>query len=181
MLLITGTRPGVPLPGLVFENSHAIGADYRANRLSVLTGQYPQRGATTRVDDILADLEIIELEEITECPPLDQVVCCAELTGRFSIYWPGVAESGVCNELTSLIDIAPTLIAIAGGDVRPNSPLSFDGLNLVPVMRHGASGHGALFFDDGRVLGPHGYLDQARAADEWGFWQQMIAQQGPLM
>lgn len=89
--------------------------------------------------------------------------------------------------MVSPIDLAPTLAAIAGLDVRPNAQLSFDGLNLVPVLRHGASGHAALFFDNGVRMIDASLIDdtatppheRARLQDEWETWNKFITL-GPL-
>ena len=137
--------------------------------------------------DVFRLLEQPSLEELNDVNGV--IAVCSLLGGNspMSVLWPGVAESGENNELVSPIDLAPTLAAIAGLDVRPNAQLSFDGLNLVPVLRHGASGHAALFFDngvrmidasliDGTATPPH---ERARPQDEWETWNKFITL-GPL-
>lgn len=117
---------------------------------------------------------------------LDGVVAVCSLQGdkaAMSVLWPGVAESGECTELVSPLDLAPTLAAIAGLDVRPNAPLSFDGLNLVPVLCYGTSGHAALFFDNGVRMQDAVLVDDSatppsalpRLREEWETWKRFMA------
>lgn len=168
------------LPGMIFTNAWAPSSDYANNRLSTLTGQYYQRKPRTRITDIFGDytesVEVTGKFRLLEEPdPAD----LARLSGVIAsvgfepcvmaLHWPGVAEGGECHELVSPLDLAPTLAAIAGMDVRPNAPLSFDGMNLIPVVRYGAAGHGALFFDDGTVIG----------SGDWQQWHDFMAL-GPL-
>lgn len=106
-----------------------------------------------------------------------------------SLHWPGVTDSNLphtkisttsweCSELVSSLDVAPTLAAIAGYDVRPNARLSFDGMNLTPVIRYGATGHGGLFFDDGTIITPT-ETRRDTSDPEWQMWKS-IMEMGPL-
>ena len=69
----------------------------------------------------------------------------------------------------------------------PTPPLSFDGLNLVPVLRYGASGHAALFFDNGVRMQDAVLVDDSatppsalpRLREEWETWKRFMAL-GPL-
>ena len=64
---------------------------------------------------------------------------------------------------------------------------SFDGLNLIPVIRYGASGHAALFFDNGirmqdaSLIDGHASKESRRAAlqEEWDIWREFM-DFGPL-
>lgn len=198
--------PDSELRGMRFKNAWVPSPRYAESRRGVLTGQYPQRGATTRITEIFeaSGFEVREDTQPSSSPvfrlleqpdplllnDLDGVVAVCSLQGEKSamaLFWPGVAESGECTELVSPLDLAPTLAAIAGLDVRPNAPLSFDGLNLVPVLRYGASGHAALFFDNG-VRTHDAVLVDASATppsalphlrEEWETWKQFMAL-GPL-
>lgn len=198
--------PESALRGMRFANAWVPAPSYAASRRAVLTGQYPQRGATTRITEIFkaAGFEVREdtqpassqVFRLLEQPnpqlldTLDGVVAVCSLQGdkaAMSLLWPGVAESGECTELVSPLDLAPTLAAIAGLDVRPNAPLSFDGLNLVPVLRYGASGHAALFFDNGVRMQDAVLVDDSatppsalpRLREEWETWKRFMAL-GPL-
>lgn len=200
--------PELTLPGLNFSRAYAPSTDFRSARLGLLTGQYPQRQPVTRFASLIgtvaedfspADVHIIERAEITP-DLLDQANDSGAATFfvghptiddhrvRMSLLWPGVTDTNLphdtidgvvtCNELVSTLDIAPALAAIAGYDVRPNAQLSFDGMNLTPVIRYGATGHGGLFFDDGTVITP---TEVRRKADdpEWSMWHQFM-NMGPL-
>lgn len=154
--------PELTLPGLNFSRAYAPSTDFRSARLGLLTGQYPQRQPVTRFTSLIgtvaedfspADVHIIERAEITP-NLLDQAHDSGAATFfvghptiddhrvRMSLLWPGVTDTNLphdtidgvvtCNELVSTLDIAPTLAAIAGYDVRPNAQLSFDGMNLTP-------------------------------------------------
>lgn len=204
------------LRGVSFTNAWSPAPDYADARRAVLTGQYPQRRAWTRITSIFAaagftvtesavstvptvptvsadtagTFRLLEQPEVETLHTLGGVVAMCSLLdspAAMSIYWPGVAEEGSSAELVSPLDLAPTLAAIAGLDVRPNAQLSFDGLNLVPVLRHGAAGHAALFFDDG-VRMPDAVLKggfakpesaRARLYDEWKAWRGFM-ELGPL-
>ncbi len=198
--------PQSALRGMRFGNAWGTSPSYAESRRGVLTGQYPQRGATTRITDIFAAagfevredtrpassrvFRLLEQPDPHVLDDLDGVVAVCSLQedkAAMSLLWPGVAESGECTELVSPLDLAPTLAAIAGLDVRPNAPLSFDGLNLVPVLRYGASGHGALFFDNGVRMHDATLVDGTatppsalpRLRDEWETWKRFMAM-GPL-
>ena len=201
------------LRGVSFTNAWSPAPRYADARRAVLTGQYPQRRAWTRITSIFAaagftvtesavstvptvsadtagTFRLLEQPEVGTLHTLGGVVAMCSLLdspAAMSIYWPGVAEEGSSAELVSPLDLAPTLAAIAGLDVRPNAQLSFDGLNLVPVLRHGAAGHAALFFDDG-VRMPDAVLKsgfakpesaRARLHDEWNTWRRFM-ELGPL-
>lgn len=201
------------LRGVSFTNAWSPAPRYADARRAVLTGQYPQRRAWTRITSIFAaagftvtesavstvatvsadtagTFRLLEQPEVETLHTLGGVVAMCSLLdspAAMSIYWPGVAEEGSSAELVSPLDLAPTLAAIAGLDVRPNAQLSFDGLNLVPVLRHGAAGHAALFFDDG-VRMPDAVLKsgfakpesaRARLHDEWNTWRRFM-ELGPL-
>ncbi|WP_408932607.1 hypothetical protein ACKFRM_05485 [Corynebacterium sp. YSMAA1_1_D6] len=199
--------PAAALRGVRFANAWAPSESYASSRRGVLTGQYPQRGATTRITDVFAEagfevredahpsettrvFRLLEQPDPAALEPLSGVVAVCSLLGEpapMSVWWPGVAEEGTSRELVSPMDIAPTLAAIAGLDVRPNARLSFDGLNLVPVLRYGASGHAALFFDHGVRMQDaaliHGTATPAdalpRLQDEWRTWKG-FTELGPL-
>lgn len=192
-------------PGLRFDNCYPPATDYPSARNAVLTGQYPQRRARYRISDVFADAgwrvtegaepaqpdeNVFRLWEEPGSLPDTGVVAVATLSdspGPMSIFWPGVAEGGTSQELVSPMDLAPTLAAIAGLDVRPNARLSFDGLNLIPVIRYGASGHAALFFDNGirmqdaSLIDGHASKESRRAAlqEEWDTWREFM-DFGPL-
>ncbi|MGX1738723.1 hypothetical protein ACWIB8_06070 [Corynebacterium flavescens] len=204
------------LRGVSFTNAWSPAPRYADTRRAVLTGQYPQRRAWTRITSIFAaagftvtesavstvptvsadsadtagTFRLLEQPEVETLHNLGGVVAMCSLLdspAAMSIYWPGVAEEGSSAELVSPLDLAPTLAAIAGLDVRPNAQLSFDGLNLVPVLRHGAAGHAALFFDDG-VRMPDAVLKgdiakpesaRDRLYDEWKAWRGFM-ELGPL-
>lgn len=186
------------LPGVRFRNAWSPSQVYKQARLSTLTGQYFQREPVTRITDVFADagytitespaargenvfrlLEEPNVQALSECPGVIAATSLLDAPVAMSVYWPEVATSGESNELVSPLDLAPTLAAIAGLDVRPNARLSFDGLNLVPVLRHGAAGHGALFFEDGSMRGPQGLIEGETRADEWNTWHQFMTM-GPL-
>ncbi|XP_071603441.1 arylsulfatase D-like isoform X3 [Heliangelus exortis] len=62
------------------------------------------------------------------------------------VRWPGVLPAGtVINELTSLMDVFPTVVQLAGGSVPQDRVM--DGLTLVPLLQGTAqhSGHEFLF------------------------------------
>lgn len=209
--------PTRELRGVRFSNAWAPSPHYAESRRAVLTGQYPQRHAWTRITAVFASagftvtesarpqrakpanrqlgkptntFHLLEQPTIDAVQGLEGVVALCSLSdspAAMSIHWPGVAESGTNSELVSLLDLAPTLAAIAGLDVRPNAQLSFDGLNLVPVLRYGASGHAALFFDDG-VRMPDAVLKgdvakpkkaRDRLHEEWLAWRGFM-ELGPL-
>ncbi|WKD58531.1 hypothetical protein [Corynebacterium caspium] len=186
------------LPGLRFTNAWSPSASYPDARLSTLTGQYYQRQPRTRITDIFATagyritettavagphtfrlLEEPSPAELQNCPGVIATTSLLESPCNMAIYWPGVATGGHNTELVSPLDLAPTLAAIAGLDVRPNAPLSFDGMNLVPVIRYNAAGHGALFFPDGQVRGPQGFLSSPQRENEWAAWEGFM-KLGPL-
>jgi len=198
--------PETALRGVRFNNTWVPSETYADSRRGTLTGQYPQRQATTRISEIFAGVgyevredtqpagsdvfRLLEQPSLEELNDVNGVIAVCSLLGGnspMSVLWPGVAESGENNELVSPIDLAPTLAAIAGLDVRPNAQLSFDGLNLVPVLRHGASGHAALFFDNGVRMIDASLIDdtatppheRARLQDEWETWNKFITL-GPL-
>ncbi|CAB0885642.1 hypothetical protein FRC0411_00065 [Corynebacterium diphtheriae] len=200
--------PELTLPGLNFSRAYAPSTDFRSARLGLLTGQYPQRQPVTRFASLIgtvaedfspADVHIIERAEITpelitQAHDSNAATCFVghptidDHHVRMSLLWPGVTDTNLphdtidgvvtCNELVSTLDIAPTLAAIAGYDVRPNAQLSFDGMNLTPVIRYGATGHGGLFFDDGTVITPTEVRRQANDP-EWSMWHQFM-NMGPL-
>ncbi|MEX3517068.1 hypothetical protein VVR26_06385 [Corynebacterium camporealensis] len=195
--------PSFPLRGKRFTRAYAPRTDYPSNRKATLTGQYPQREALTTISAIFSNAgwhttEGLDtegptfrlLEEPDSLPDSGVIAVATGLaTGdcELYIYWPGVAEDGESAELVSPLDLAPTLAAIAGLDVRPNAALSFDGLNLVPVLRYGADGHAALFFDNGirtqdawLINGHCSHPDKHTALeDEWQLWKQFM-DYGPL-
>ncbi|MFS0095973.1 hypothetical protein ACL1GL_06465 [Corynebacterium striatum] len=209
------TAPAAALIGMRFDNAWAPSPSYAQSRNSVLTGQYPQREAKTRITDIFREAGYSVSEDIDSPPgtedapvfrlleePADParlrdvakhgVVAVCSLSGGpspMSLAWPGVTDTAApsCKELVSPMDLAPTLAAIAGLDVRPNAQLSFDGLNLVPVVRYGASGHAALFFDNGVRMQDAVLIDDvasparhaARLRDEWETWHRFM-RFGPL-
>ncbi|MCQ9331749.1 hypothetical protein [Corynebacterium phoceense] len=212
IVLATFAAPLSDAPGQAFSRCYNPAPAYPANRRAALTGQYPQREATTRITDVFAEAGWTVTEDPTahhtgptfllleEPDPailtdlLDTnpqcVLAAVTLTGdhtTMSLDWPGVVEDGDCAELVSPLDLAPTLAAIAGLDVRPNARLSFDGLNLVPVLRYGAAGHAALFFDNGirtidaSLIDGEAHPESLRAAlqDEWDTWRGFMGF-GPL-
>lgn len=210
------TAPEEALIGMRFANAWAPSPEYAQSRNSVLTGQYPQRGATTRITDIFREAGYLISEDIDSAPGTAEqpvfrlleepaeparlravakhsVLAVCSLSGGpspMSLSWPGVTDQKLvepCLELGSPMDLAPTLAAVAGLDVRPNAHLSFDGLNLVPVVRYGASGHAALFFDNGVRMQDAVLIDDvasparhaARLRDEWETWHRFMGF-GPL-
>lgn len=215
IILATFSAPLTGAPGRAFTRAYCPSPSYADNRRATLTGQYPQRQATTRITDIFKETGWLVTESATEVPSspdtpvfrlleepdpailtdlLDTypqcVLAAVTLTGdhtTMSLHWPGVAEDGDCAELVSPLDLAPTLAAIAGLDVRPNARLSFDGLNLVPVLRYGAAGHAALFFDNGirtidaSLIDGEAHPESQRAAlqNEWDIWRGFMGF-GPL-
>ncbi|MDO5032941.1 hypothetical protein [Corynebacterium sp.] len=207
LTLVTFTQaPESALRGMCFSNAWAASPSYAQSRRAALTGQYPQRHATTRITDVFADagwqvredtsptteptFRLLEQPDPQLLGKLSGVVAVCSLNEGnlpMSLWWPGVAESGTCRELVSPMDLAPTLAAIAGLDVRPNAALSFDGLNLVPVVRYGAAGHAALFFDNGVRMPDAVLLDdvatpphaRTRLLDEWQAWRGFM-EFGPL-
>lgn len=203
LTLATFSRLPDPLPeGRVFRNAWAPTANYAHNRNCVLTGQYPQREATTRITDIFKNVgftvteglephdgNVFRLLEEPAQLPSSGVVATAVLGDPcvLTVLWPGVATSGESGELVSPMDLAPTLAAIAGLDVRPNAALSFDGLNLVPVLRYGADAHAALFFENGIRTQDAWLIDgkvsdesrRASLSEEWELWRSFMGY-GPL-
>lgn len=203
--------PDTALRGKRFRNAWAPSESYAQSRRGVLTGQYPQRGATTRITEVFEEagyeirqdtdevsaaqnvFRLLEQPDPAAVASLDGVVAVCSLqtsedgTAPMSLLWPGVAEDGESIELVSLLDLAPTLAAIAGLDVRPNAALSFDGLNLVPLLRYGAAGHAALFFDNGVRMMDATLIDGTatppsalpRLQEEWGLWKSFM-DMGPL-
>lgn len=196
------------LPGLRFSRAFAPSTDYRAARVALLTGQYPQRHPLTRfaslIDDVTDDFSHSGIP-IIERAAIDGTLIAEALASKravffvgppegqeqitMSLHWPGVTDSNLphtkisttsweCSELVSSLDVAPTLAAIAGYDVRPNARLSFDGMNLTPVIRYGATGHGGLFFDDGTIITPT-ETRQDTSDPEWQMWKS-IMEMGPL-
>lgn len=200
-------------PGRIFTNAWTPSPEYPEARNSTLTGQYPQRHAETRITDVFdragwhvtegrdtpvtADniFRLWEEPDTLELPSPDGVLAVATLaqpanaeeSTPLSILWPGIAEDGESRELVSPMDLAPTLAAIAGLDVRPNAELSFDGMNLVPVLRYGASAHAALFFPNGIRMQDASLIDgvasdesrRAQLEDEWNTWRKFM-HMGPL-
>ncbi len=198
------SRPATTPRGMVFDNAWVPAPQYAATRNSTLTGQYPQREAATRITDVFREAGWYVTEGMESCPTggntfrlleepasleVEGIVATAVLTDpcQLTVYWPGVAEEGHSRELVSPMDLAPTLAAIAGLDVRPNAQLSFDGLNLVPVLRYGADGHAALFFDNGIRTQDAWLIDgecsnEERRGDlqqEWELWRGFMGY-GPL-
>ena len=55
----------------------------------------------------------------------------------FLVYWPGVSQAGKNRSLVQSLDIFPTLIEIAGGDVARFAGI--DGTSLVPTIRHNST------------------------------------------
>lgn len=48
-------------------------------------------------------------------------------------WWPGrIAPGGVCDAVTGTIDLLPTLVSLAGGEVRTGAPI--DGRDLSPLL-----------------------------------------------
>lgn len=205
LTLATLSRLASPLPrGRVFRNAWAPSPEYSLTRNSTLTGQYPQRAASTRITDVFRDAGFIVTEGLEPYPegsdvfrlleeptvlPDTGIVACAVLSdpSALTVWWPEVAEDGESFELVSPMDLAPTLAAIAGLDVRPNAALSFDGLNLVPVLRYGADAHAALFFENGIRTQDAWLLDgevsdesrRTALQDEWELWRSFMGY-GPL-
>lgn len=200
--------PESALRGRRFVNAWAPSESYAQSRRGVLTGQYPQRGATTRITDVFEQagyeirqdaeggttvFRLLEQPDPEALEHLDGVIAVCSLqpgedgTAPMSILWPDVAEDGESAELVSPLDLAPTLAAIAGLDVRPNAALSFDGLNLVPLLRYGAAGHAALFFDNGVRMMDATLIDGTatplsalpRLHEEWELWKSFM-EMGPL-
>jgi arylsulfatase A len=71
----------------------------------------------------------------------------------FIAYWPGTIPAGVVsNEPAMNIDLFPTLVTLAGGDLPADRPI--DGRNIMPMLTEGApSPHEALFlFDNDRLV-----------------------------
>lgn len=64
----------------------------------------------------------------------------------FIVRWPGVAAPGSTSDaLVSALDLVPTMVAAAGGELGER----YDGQDLRPVLTGGSAGHEALFFDTG--------------------------------
>ena len=65
----------------------------------------------------------------------------------FIVSWPGIAPAGKCSDaLVSSLDLMPTFIAAAGGQVEGER---FDGQDLAGVLTGRSAGHDALYFDTG--------------------------------
>ena len=176
-------------PGMRFTNAWTPSPTYSEARNSTLTGQYPQRKATTRITDVFTDVgwhvtegtdtpnepqNVFRLWEepsnltlprpdgILAVATLGQPADSAEPT-PLAIFWPGVAESGESRELVSPMDLAPTL------------------------LRCGASAHAALFFPNGIRMQDASLIDgvasdesrRAQLQDEWDTWHTFV-QMGPL-
>ena len=62
------TAPEEALIGMRFANAWAPSPEYAQSRNSVLTGQYPQRGATTRITDIFHEAGYLISEDIDSAP-----------------------------------------------------------------------------------------------------------------
>ena len=50
-------------------------------------------------------------------------------------YWPGKLKPGVVNEPLSMVDVMPTVLALAGGEGSPDHP--FDGKDIWPTLAQG--------------------------------------------
>jgi len=71
----------------------------------------------------------------------------------FIAYWPGtIPRSMVSSEPAMNIDLFPTLVSLAGGNLPADRPI--DGRNIMPMLTEGApSPHEALFlFDNDRLV-----------------------------
>ncbi len=94
-------------------------------------------GYEIREDTQPAGEDVFRLLEQPSPEELDQVegviAVCSLLGGNapMSVLWPGVAENGENNELVSPIDLAPTLAAIAGLDVRRESAYVSEGTHVL--------------------------------------------------
>lgn len=67
------------------------------------------------------------------------------------IAWPEVVPGGTTSDsLTSILDVAPTILAAAGVDTSPTG-ISCDGLDLTPVMTENLTAHKTLFHSTGRT------------------------------
>ncbi|MCT1564380.1 hypothetical protein [Corynebacterium glucuronolyticum] len=214
ILISAAEHDGLPLDcGLRFTNAHTTSADFAESRLALLTGQYQQRKPQTRIEEIIpltateylgeGGLQLIECRrfdmDVSDLNPEAVIVAVSpnpvgdDYSTPFVVRWPGVTKPGtVCTELVSTLDIVPTIAAITGVDTRPNAPLSVDGMNLTPVIRYGAAGHRALFYDNQEVITVDAHLkDGTLTADEdspdtahqlqdqWNLWKQIMSM-GPL-
>lgn len=123
------TAPAAALIGMRFDNAWAPSPSYAQSRNSVLTGQYPQREAKTRITDIFREAGYSISEDIDSPPgtedapvfrlleePADParlrdvakhgVVAVCSLSGGpspMSLAWPGVTDTAAtsCKELVS--------------------------------------------------------------------------------
>lgn len=71
----------------------------------------------------------------------------------FIAYWPGTIPAGLVSDEPAMnIDLFPTLVALAGGELPADRPI--DGRNILPMLTKGApSPHEALFlFDADRLV-----------------------------
>ncbi len=74
--------------------------------------------------------------------------------------WPAKLQPRIVNEPLSMVDLAPTILALAGGVGRPDRP--FDGKNIWPTVAAGhASPHKHLLIN----------LERSRAALRKGTWK----------
>lgn len=59
-------------------------------------------------------------------------------------WWPGRIQPGLTSALGSTLDLLPTLVALAGGELPQDRPL--DGYDLGPVLLDGAAGPRETFY-----------------------------------
>lgn len=99
-----------------------------------------------------------------------RVPCIMRWTGK-------IPRGSVCNELTSTIDILPTIAAITGAELPS---VQIDGKNILPLMKNESSAvtaHEAFYFYYGNELQavrsgkwklhfPHSYIDVAKAGND---------------
>jgi len=79
------------------------------------------------------------------------------------VRWPGVVAAGSAStELVSTLDILPTVLSLAGLDMKALMPSdrAIDGINLSPILlqRPGAKGHACYFYYSEHGAGPVGYM-----------------------
>ncbi|GAB1297006.1 Arylsulfatase G [Apodemus speciosus] len=77
-------------------------------------------------------------------------------------YWPGRVPANVTSTaLLSLLDIFPTVVALAGASLPPNR--KFDGLDVSEVLfGESQTGHRVLFHPNSGAAGEHGALQTVR-------------------
>ena len=99
-------------------------------------------------------------------------VCEGGCRVPFIIYWPGVSKAGKNQSLVQSLDVFPTLMEIAGGDVARFANL--DGMSLVPAIRHNSKLSRA-----GPIVVYLAYEDQYAAVRD-GDWKLIAYRSGAL-